>query len=346
MKIFGRYYSYQLKRSALKVAILTVIAVIIAINAISSGITDIHVKYQTTNIYVFAVILGILCTMIPVLELAGFKNRRNLDTLYFFPIKRWKMAAVHYLSGLTQIFAIYSVAFFSGYAYLAMRTDSFELGYMIPYYFLSLLLGIVMYSVFMFVFEQANTVADGALFILLWVFVLFIVAWVMRVKILRPFIADTMYWIDSAGDMSWGIVYMPINNLTVIFKSLIEVNRVVEYDYTLSYAQQYMGQIYMFFIWGAFGVAAAIGYFITFVRKGAQCAGEISDSWFGYKTLIPVYGYSLLMMYNDFDIMTLLIVILMISGYVIYRRSFKLKKSDIAVMCSGVVAIILAYLIV
>lgn len=336
MNVFGRYYSYQLKKSVLKVAILTLISVIIAINVISSGVTDIDIRYQTTNIGVFAMILAVLCTLIPVLELSGFKNRRNLDTLYFFPIQRWKMAVVHYLSGLTQIFAIYSVSFFSGYAYLALRTDCFELAYMLPYYFLSLVLGIVMYSVFMFVFEQANTVADGAIFILLWIFVLFIVVWVMRVKILRPFIVDTQYWSDSAGDASWGIIYMPINNLTVIFKSLIEVNRFVEYDYTSSYAQQYIEQMYMFFIWGALGIAAAIGYLITFVKKGAQCAGEISDSWFGYRMLIPVYGYSLLMMYNDFDIMTLLIVILMILGYVIYRRSFKLKKSDIIVMCSGI----------
>ena len=100
----------------------------------------------------------------------------------------------------------------------------------------------------------------------------------------------------------------------------------------------------MFFVWGAIGIAAAVGYFVTFVKKGAEKAGEISNSWFGYKLLIPLYGYSLLLQYDSLDFMTVAICILMVIGYVVYRRGFKLKLSDIIISCLGIGMIILGVL--
>lgn len=102
----------------------------------------------------------------------------------------------------------------------------------------------------------------------------------------------------------------------------------------------------MFFVWGAIGIASAVGYVVAFVKKGAEKAGEISSSLFGYKLLIPIYGYSLLMLFDwlefdSLDFMVVLIFIAMVIGYIIYRRSFRLKASDLIFTGCGVIAMIL-----
>ena len=49
------------------------------------------------------VILCVLCTIIPILEFAGFHNRKNADTMLSMPISRAKLVLVHFLNGAWQI---------------------------------------------------------------------------------------------------------------------------------------------------------------------------------------------------------------------------------------------------
>lgn len=342
MKVFKRYLCYRLENSALRTIVFTVISAILAWITVSESTGRMYVQYNETGIYILAVVLGALCTLIPILELSAFKNRRNLDTLYFFPINRGKMALAHFISGFIQILFAYTVTFIVAYVYLAAQTSYFALGYMPLYYLFSILIGLVMYSFFMFVFGQANTVADGVVMCVLWMFVICVVSLAFRGQILRFFLHDTDFWKNTPDLSTWGIVYAPINNLTVIFQDLIEINKdALEYNYRTGYAERYISQMYMFFVWGAVGIAAAFGYFVTFIKKGAEKAGEISSSPFGYKLLIPLYGYSLLMMYDSIDFMTVLIFVAMVIGYIVYRRSFKLKTSDLVFTGCGALAAIL-----
>ena len=345
MKAFRRYLLYRLEGSVLRSAIFTILSVIITQSVISECIDDYEIQYNETGIYMLAVVLGIICTLIPILELSGFKNRRNLDTLYFFPIKREKMAAAHFVSGFLQVIVIYSITFFTAYGYLSANTDYFALQYMMLYYVLSILLGFVMYSVFSFLFIQANTVADGVLFCILWIFVLSLIGYNIQNEIVIPLMTEENEVFRGDGLLSeWGIIYAPINNLTVIFQDLIEVNKIRGYYY-YSYADVYREQAYMFFAWGAVGIASAVGYFVTFVKRGAEKVGEISDSFFGFRTLIPVYGYMLLMFIGTGEpILTVLIFAMMVIGYIIYRRGFRFKTSDLVLTGCGILAVILGNL--
>ena len=326
MKVFGRYLVYRLKKSALRTLIFTLLSLLLTQTATVSGISGFYPEYHNVGLHMHAVVLSIFCTLIPMLETEAFKNRRNLDTLYFFPIERKKMALVHYISGLLQILVIYSIPFFTAWIYLEAQTNYFALGYMLPYYFLSLLLGVVMYSFFIFVFGQANTVVDGGLFCILWIVAPYLVA----SAILNLDAFDEMSWRLKSIIQEWGFTYASINNLTVIFQELIEVNKQVhEGGFVASYATYYRQMWYVFLIWGAVSVASAVGYFTTFVNKGAEKAGEISDSIFGYKLLIPMCGYSLMVLIGTVDVITAFMVLaLMVIGYIIYRRSFRFKISD------------------
>lgn len=341
MTVFNRYLLYRIKNSLLRTLIFTVLSILITQTVLGDCIAWNKPEICNSGLYMFATMLGIFASIIPFFELAGFKNRRNLDTLYFFPIKRESMALAHYVSGFVQVVFIYTVTYVSGFSFLALNTDYFALHHMIPYYFLSLLLGLVIYSIFMFLFSRANSVADGVLFCLLWIFLLSLVTStlfdVIDVINNRDTVELNQSSVWGVGNQlsTWGIVYAPINNLTVLYQDLIEINHPEEWNHQ---AHQIWEYAYMFFVWGAIGIAAAVGYFFSFAKARAEKAGEISSSWFGYRILIPIYGYCLI--YNmrsggGANTLSLISVALMIIGYVVYRRGFKFKKSDIAVMATG-----------
>jgi hypothetical protein len=338
MTAFKRYVLYRIKNSILRTLIFTILSILVTQTVIRDCIDLRRVEDRTSGLFIFATILGIVASLIPFIELAGFKNRRNLDTLFFFPIKREKMALAVYISGLFQVIVIYTVTYVAGALFLATNTDYFALGYMLPYYFLSLLLGAVIYSVFMFLFTEGNTVADGVLICLLWIFLLNTASY----TVIRQCVEQKLWPTSTAMNLTeWGIIYTPINHLTVLFQDLIEINHPSRWDRSVVSIKEHS---YMFFVWGAVGIAAAIGYVFRFAKKGAEKAGEISTSWLGYRILIPIYGYCLILLTasdSGPSTMSLLTFALMIIGYVIYRRSFRLKKSDIIVTAAGLIPVLL-----
>lgn len=343
MSSFKKYLLWKLKGSALRAVIFTVLALMLILPRVSEAVDYTHsdISYSNCGIGYLSTLLGILCTVVPILELSGFKNRRNIDTLYFLPIRRDKMAAAHYISGFLQIFFIYSITFFASLAFLAIKTDWFALGYMIPYYFLSLLVGLLIYSIFSFIFSQANTVLDGVIFCIAWIFVVYLIICVVQDCIITKYIDENFFNKDNRAYLwsAWGLIYEPLDSLTELFYKMIEINDPRNYSFPWI-----MDHIYLFFIWGAVGIAAAIGYFVTFVKKGAEKAGEISDTPFGYKTLIPVIAYSAILLTNGHIISISLYVAMMVIAYVVYRRGFKFKKSDVICMLCAVPTIILLYI--
>ncbi len=351
MKTFGRYFGYITKKSILRTVIFTLIALAVVCASMYSGINErtywvdndgtVH-DNRVTNLGEISTVLGFVCGIIPIIELAGFKKRRNLDALYSFPIKRGKMATAHYLSGILQITAIHSVCFFTSYIYYLINTDCFALEYMIPYFFASLGLGIIMYSIFMFINSQANTVVDGVLFSVLWIFALaFLLETAVSVVCLfegRPH--DLLYDYGCIG--AWGSIYGPLNNVTVIFQKLIHIN---DTD-SGTIMQKYISQSYMILVWLVIGAGAGVGYFVTFIKKSAHKIGEISDSFFGYRTLLPIYCFTCILLLGGlFGLMTPVIFIAMtIIGYVIFRRGFRFKLPDILSMVGSlIVAVILVF---
>ncbi|MBQ8404738.1 MAG: hypothetical protein IJX55_10025 [Clostridia bacterium] len=362
MTTFKTYLAYRLKKTGMTTLVFSLISVIFTLFIVMKA-TDKHYDaqyYGETGIYILAIVLGVFSTVIPMLETADFKNRRNLDTLYFLPISRFKLALAHYISGFVQVILIYTASFFAAAMYLIGYVRYFKLSYLPLYYIASLFIGLIMYSFFMFIFGEANTVADGVIFCVLWIFVIcfawdfvgtsvweyFEIFWTdFRYNVYRIYnipIVRELYdiYIHIAECYEWGIVYMPINNLTMIFQNLMEDRE----DYFVRSVETIISQSYMFFVWAAIGVASAYGYFKTFIRKSTEKAGEISDSFVGYKFLVPFYGYTLLVM-DISDVFSVFALVMMVVGYAFYRRGVKFKKSDIIFLLVGLVVPILGGII-
>ncbi|MBR5881377.1 MAG: hypothetical protein IKZ16_06790, partial [Clostridia bacterium] len=81
MKTFYRFLCYRLKNSVMKMVILGVMCVLIDMIVLPECVDSFEPEANQSALYMLATLLCILSSLIPVLELAGLKNRRNLDTL-------------------------------------------------------------------------------------------------------------------------------------------------------------------------------------------------------------------------------------------------------------------------
>ena len=325
MKSFARYLSYRLEQSILRTVVFTVLSVLLAQNVISDAIRG-EPEYATSGLSILAVIISIFSAVIPMMESARFKKRRNLDAIFSFPISRGQLALVNYLSGWIQVFVIYSVTFTAAYPLWASKSDLFALSHLLPYYLFSIGIGLVMYSFFLFLFGEANSVTDGVIFCILGIYLLYLLS--SSVCLL---LSINMNQFDF--DLFWMNAFAPIDKLTTLFQDRIHLIYQDPY-YGIRFAVK---SFYMFAVWAVIGVACTVGYFLSFVRQKAEKAGDISDSWFGYRTMVPIYAYSAFLWVSGIEFVGIIIWILMFAGYFIYRRSFRLKVSDIVVIACSLI---------
>jgi len=263
----------------------------------------------------------ILTYVIPVMEFSFFKRRISLDCAYSLPISRRAMGAVHYLVGLIMLLTTFSASYLVNFILLLTRGPGwFDFVPMIGHYFLCLLLGFAMYSVIVFVFNEANTARDGIWFIVLYSFVFPIIASALDgVLELKELVFDVY------GGVLWGTIDL----MTTSYQYLVEINAAgLASFFELSY------NIFWLVFWIALGIASAVGFFLTFGRRRMEKTEEISDSFFGFRTLIPIYAVCGMILFEvSYSVIFWLIIeVLTILGYTIYRRGFHYRKSDIAVM--------------
>ena len=130
MTSFRSYLGYRLKKALLQTLTFTLMAAVISAVSADLCADRFMGNRGTMGIEMIATIMGVIASIIPMLELSVFKSRRNLDTLYCLPISRRKMAAAHYLSGFIQMFTVYTAAFLAHTAVLLRFADDFRLEYM------------------------------------------------------------------------------------------------------------------------------------------------------------------------------------------------------------------------
>ncbi|MBO5357546.1 MAG: hypothetical protein J6A53_09030 [Clostridia bacterium] len=343
MTSFKKYFSYQLKRSLPRLSTIALISLLITMIFTRLDL----ILYENVFLSFTDVTLALpfimitLCITIPILELAPFKNRRNLDTLMFLPVSRLKMSIAHYLNGLVQIVSVFLLCSLYTLFYLLKKINDFSLilgyvevpfsiNYFVPYVIFILLFGIAIYSIYMFVISSAGTLIDGIAFQLFYSVGLFFVALAIK-NILAGFTSLKFYNAENF------IIFDPIIDLPYHFKKLMLLEK---WDLT---AIDYIS----FIMWGILGIASIFGFILTFKKQKAEKIGDISTSVFGYKTLIPVLGYSMMISVDtSLDLgFQLLLILAMYVGYIIYRRSARLKKADYICLASSILPIFLSLII-
>ena len=287
--------------------------------------TETLVKDFNSTLYIPVLFMCILSYVLPVMEFSFFKKRRNLDCAYALPISRRCMGAVHYLSGALILIGTFTLSYLLNFALLLTRGATyFNFPPMIAHYFLCAILGLALYSIMVFVFNEANTKGDGIWFMLLWTFVVALV--VLAVEELA---SKYSFFAYGGCAIPWGV----INSLTTTYQYIVEME-----DLSFAYFWQKPECFVWLFVWCAVGVAAAIGFFLSFGKRRMERTEEISDSFFGFRVMIPVYAVAGMICFGSIEaILWVIIEILALLGYTIYRRGFHYKKSDIIFLVAMII---------
>jgi len=171
-----------------------------------------------------------------------------------------------------------------------------------------------------FVFNEANSTSDGIWFMLLYSFV-FILVIEAAVSIFSDEIAATY------GFVTWGT----IDSMTTSYQYLTDMET---YEMVLFWDRA--EYVISFIFWIVLGIAAFVGFFFTFGKRRMEKCEEISDSFFGFRVLIPVYAVSGMIVFpaSISIVFWFIIEILAVLGYTIYRRGFRYKKSDLIIIAS------------
>ena len=284
--------------------------------------TEMYELYYQSTLYVPVVFMCFLIYILPVMEFSFFKKRINLDCAYSLPISRKSMGAVHYLTGLSILWITFTSSYLVNFILLLSRGSGwFNFTPMIAHYFICFLLGWAIYSIMVFVFNEGNTKGDGIWFMILYTFVfLFVTSTIIETTSINVY-TNALYFIP------WGL----FDTINSSYQSLVEIKTMDKIPFLTS-----VDCLYCYVFWIALGIASTFGFFFSFGKRRMEKTEEVSNSYFGFRTLIPIYAISLMLLLHvkDSIIAWIIIEILALIGYTIYRRGFHYKKSDIAVLCA------------
>lgn len=347
MKTCASYFKYSLKKVLAEMLTLTVFALLVVHFSVSQSIVHwkadgvLDIRRSDLCLWVPSAILGVLAAVLPLLRLSAFKSRRNIDTLYSFPLSRRKMVAVQLGMGIGEMFCAFTLSYLYFIFLYKLKAGAFHLFWLLPNYFAALMGGLILYFFVAFFFWQGNTVADG---------IVFAIGFAGAPAL---FVLDLSILFNSSlmSEAVWYLPFWHLNNTTGLFyyKAMQDSPEVMEvmgeqlsnnaYSWELD---SLANKFYMYIVWFFVACILAAMLFYFAGRSKAEKAGDISDSFLGYRTLVPFYGYSILLNSTERAWeFSPIIYLLMIVGYILYRRGFKLRMSDWICLGGGVVPIVI-----
>ena len=350
MKTCASYFKYSLKKVLVEMLTLTVFALLLVHFSVSQSIVHwkadgvLDIRRSDLCLWVPSAILGVLAAVLPLLRLSAFKSRRNIDTLYSFPLSRRKMVAVQLGMGIGEMFCAFTLSYLYFIFLYKLKAGAFHLFWLLPNYFVALVGGLILYFFVAFFFWQGNTVADG---------IVFAIGFAGAPAL---FVLDLSILFNSSlmSEAVWYLPFWHLNNTTGLFyyKAMQDSPEVMEVMGEQLSNNAYFWELdslankfYMYIVWFFVACILAAMLFYFAGRSKAEKAGDISDSFLGYRTLVPFYGYSILLNSTERAWeFSPIIYLLMIVGYILYRRGFKLRMSDWICLGGGVVPIVIGYM--
>lgn len=331
-----KYFLYELKKHLWTLVILT--AAIALPNIITLGSAAMYwevypeagggimERYITNPQWEWSIWgLLLLLFIVPTIVYSFKMTKRGVDGYYALPLKKEKLYFVATMVGLILVLVPFTVSYWGGFIALLVRPDNpYDMVYFLPTY-----LGVVFFAVFLyginaFVFTRANRTSDGVIFMLAYAFI--------------GMLAYEYVWYVYKSNYGHGLHFSySVQSAFTFGCGILEFTQ--EMSDLITHGT---GNFDCLGLW--LGVAIAAGtlcYFLLFkllcYEKGEN-AEQNSDSWFGYKTLIPAYvGLGLAAngaIAEAGSVIFLLIAALV--GTIVHKRTFRLKGMDLLPLIVGV----------
>ena len=344
-----RYFCYHFKKNIIILAIMLVFCLLITGHGIHSQYHSYaHISNETVeevirhifNLNVFSTCMMLMSIVMAALEFAGFTNKRNIDTWFSFPVDRRKLALMHALNGLLYILIVHLASSVCGFIILNKYRSECHLD-MTSYWIaviIVFLIGICFYGVCLFAFVNANNIFDGMVFIGLYAYLPCIIA-----SVLSPCLRKHTVIESGLLGMLYNCVTEPQRNMTEEYVNEMHRNEMYRGASSISFpSRTVIGE----WFWILTAILAIVGVFILFNRKKAEKIGGISDSWFGYRILIPMTS-ALLIIITDSNVFSIwkgiMIGLIVFIAYVVFRRGIRLRIPDIIVIVVTIVLAMIPY---
>ncbi|MBR6484791.1 MAG: hypothetical protein IKT14_07195, partial [Clostridiales bacterium] len=171
MDLVKRYSIYHFKKTLIRFAVILLYCLVV----VNFGVHNSYDSWDGTTYHYFSlscygVSMLLMCFVAAVMEFSEFKNRRNLDSWFSFPLDRWKIALIHFVNGAVEIIVAHTLSFILGYCKILpfVKECDLDMKGMLPMFFLILIMGLCYYGLLIFPFIIANNVFDGIFFAVLY----------------------------------------------------------------------------------------------------------------------------------------------------------------------------------
>lgn len=337
IKLLGHYLKKRLHVLIIVSAIIVILHMIIyggdyLIKSVrDSGYGEYEVLVATNNPINYFLTFAILLTfLVPIFEFRFKMNKVSVDHFYDLPIKREKLYATKFILGFIEIIIPLTVFFIYTLISIAVNENIFDLKYYFIFYFVSLLLIFAIYSINSFAFTRCNRVIDGIINMGSYVLIFIAVYLFCLVSLMLPMaIIDKESIVDTLAFNEMYLLMPQVGYIT-IGRWLNDMMDCSGYIYNI-----FDVEIYFLIALVLLGIACAVLLIVLSKKEKAEKALDISDSYFAYKVIIPLYTFLLALATPELFMLVFAIIAGYI-GYVIYRRSFKIKKIDIIILSSTI----------
>lgn len=350
-----RYLVYELKKSAFVILCITVILAAVYFIALATGFMEFPSSYQT-YLWLISLGAGLIAAAMPVGIFEYKMKRRGADLYYSLPLSHRHILTVKYLLGLISIFGPYTVVYWSG-AFIGMGMAFAKINAVIyiAQYFASLIPIYIIYSVSAFIYTRANTQGDGYMFVVFWALALLLVTTLLSSW-------TTNYWSYYGGDVyneyvydysgymaykkyiypGYYAPYAPLNYVTTKMQMLLakDCNEAVTLT-TAETANIWIG----FAINILMSIGATVGLFVLEGKVKAENVSQISDSYFGYKVMIPLFTYCLAALCMGEIVLLILLAIASYMVTVAYKRTLKIGWKSLICIAAPMILGIVTYAI-
>lgn len=325
-----KYFLYELKKHIWTLVILTAVCAlpyIVEVATMRMTYTYFpetekeRIYIQNPQLSFVFVELLILLFVVPAIVYSFKMSKRGVDGHYSLPLKREKLYLVATMVGLVLVLVPFTVSFWGGFITLLFRQGNpYRMGYYFPAYFGGLFFAVFLYGINAFIYTRANRVVDGIVFMGAYA----IIGYLFLACLEFTFDVSTYTWQIEECFLFSGSMFAFVDRICD-FITLGVVRQ--------SYADWW------------FGLTAAAGtlcyallYLAIRFEKGEN-AEQNSSSWFGYKTLVPVY---IALCFGAGAAEEILGFVLALVGGVVativYKRKFRLKFIDWLPLIVGVAA--------
>lgn len=303
-----KYLRRNYKSMIMPTLFLSVVGIIVYVLPLLFKFDYYFTNIFTTNLVWFLIYLIISAIFITVYEFSKIKTSRGSDMYYSLPLTKRKLHLQIYLKGLIELTVSYTIIYILGVLITLLRGYDFNFLFYIPLYFIGIIAYISYYSFNSVIFLRANRLTDGIIFIILYT--------------ITPIVISAAIFALTRGLLFFHTPIVPIYELFLWgARALINVSIYLEINQILPNV----------ILWLVINFSVSILGFLYTKDIKAENVNQVSDSWIGYRTLIPITLTSIIIMSNlrlrNINSYSSLLIYMLIAyiAYVVYERTFNIK---------------------